>query len=105
MKEMLDAEERDILKRFESGELRPVPDMEREIEDARQKARNTLSRSKRLQLRVSERDFQLAHSKAREEGVSCQALLSNVVHRYLSGRLVDSEQSTQSNHGDSSHAE
>ena len=35
-------EERDILERFERGELRPAPDAEREMEMARQAARNTL---------------------------------------------------------------
>ena len=84
-----DAEERDILERFERAELRPVPGAEREIELARQAARNTFNKTKRVNLRMTERDFNLAHSRAREEGIPYQTLLSSVIHKYLSGRLTD----------------
>ncbi len=85
----LDAEEQDILDRFERGELRSAPGAEREIEAARQAARNTFNKTKRVNLRVTERDFMLAHSRAREEGIPYQTLLSSVIHKYLSGRLTD----------------
>ena len=51
-KDKLDAEERDILDRFERGELRSVPGAEHEIEAARQAARNTFNKTKRVNLRV-----------------------------------------------------
>lgn len=83
-------EEREILNRFERGELRSSPDAGREIEIARQAARNTFNKTKRVNLRVTERDFNLAHARAREEGIPYQTLLSSVIHKYLSGRLVES---------------
>ncbi len=89
MKDKLDAEERDILDRFERGELRSVPGGEHEMEAARQAARNTFNKTKRVNLRVTERDFMLAHSRAREEGIPYQTLLSSVIHKYLSGRLTE----------------
>ena len=46
----LTAEERDILERFEKGELRPAPDLERELQLAREMARNTLNKIKRVSL-------------------------------------------------------
>ncbi len=82
-------EERDILNRFERGELRSTPDAELEIEIARRSARNTFNKTKRVNLRVTERDFNLAHSRAREEGIPYQTLLSSVIHKYLSGRLTE----------------
>ena len=85
----LSEEERDILKRFERDELRADPDAEREMEIARQAARNTFNKTRRVNLRVTERDFLLAHSRAREEGMPYQTLLSSVIHKYLSGRLSD----------------
>ena len=88
-KDKLDAEERDILDRFERGELRSSPGAEHEIEIARQAARNTFNKTKRVNLRVTERDFMLAHSRAREEGIPYQTLLSSVIHKYLSGRLTE----------------
>ncbi len=89
MKDSLSVEERDILNRFEGGELRSTPGAEREIEIARRSARNTFNKTKRVNLRVTERDFNLAHSRAREEGIPYQTLLSSVIHKYLSGRLTE----------------
>ncbi len=85
----LDAEERDILNQYERGELRSAPDAERQMEIARQAARNTFNKTRRVNLRVTERDFLLAHSRAREEGIPYQTLLSSVIHKYLSGRLAE----------------
>lgn len=89
MNDEMSAEERDILARFERGELHSIPDAEQEIETARQAARNTFNKTKRVNLRVTERDFNLAHSRAREEGIPYQTLLSSVIHKYLSGRLTE----------------
>ena len=85
----MDAEEREILNRFQRDELRSAANAEHESEAATQAARNTFNKSKRVNLRVSERDFNLAHSRAREEGMSYQTLLASVIHKYLSGRLVE----------------
>ena len=82
-------EEQDILDRFERGELRPSSDAADEITVAREAARNTFNKSKRVNLRMTERDFNLAHSRAREEGVPYQTLLSSVIHKYLAGRLTE----------------
>ena len=89
MNDKMSAEERDILERFERDELPSAPGAEREIEEARRAARNTFNKTKRVNLRVTERDFTLAHSRAREEGIPYQTLLSSVIHKYLSGRLVE----------------
>ena len=89
MKDRMTEEELDILERFERGELRPVANEEKEIQWAREAARNTFNKTKRVNLRVTERDFNLAHARAREEGIPYQTLLSSVIHKYLSGRLIE----------------
>ena len=89
MSNQLSADERSILERFERDELPRAPGAEREIEAARQAARNTFKKTRRVNLRVTERDFDRAHARAREEGIPCQTLLSSVIHKYLSGRLVE----------------
>lgn len=38
---------------------------------------------------MTEHDFNLAHARAREEGIPYQTLLSSVIHKYLSGRLTE----------------
>ena len=89
MNRRMDAEEQDILDRFERGQLRSSPHAADEITAAREAARNTFNKTRRVNLRVTERDFMLAHSRAREEGVPYQTLLSSVIHKYLAGRLTE----------------
>ena len=89
MNDQLNSEERKILEKFERGALRSARGAEREMQTARQAARNTFNKTRRVNLRVTERDFNLAHARAREEGIPYQTLLSSVIHKYLSGRLVE----------------
>lgn len=89
MTDKLNAEERDLIEGFERGEWQSVANFEDEIQAARAAARHTLNKTKRVNLRVTERDFNLAHARAREEGIPYQTLLSSVIHKYLSGRLTE----------------
>ena len=91
MKTHLDAEEQEILEKLEQGELLPAQEAEREMSAARMAAQKTFNRTKRVNLRLSERDFNHAQSRAREEGLPYQTLLSSVIHKYLSGMLVERE--------------
>jgi len=85
----LSADEREILDQFDRGEWRSVSNVDDEIQAARRAARQTFNKTKRVNLRVTERDFNLAHARAREEGIPYQTLLSSVIHKYLSGRLTE----------------
>ena len=89
MNDHLNPEERDILEKFERGELRRAAGAQSEIEGARVAARSTFRKTRRVNLRVTERDFNLAHARAREEGIPYQTLLSSVIHKYLAGRLTE----------------
>ena len=62
----MDVEERDILDRFERGELRPAPDAYREMEAAREAAHNTLKKTRRVNLRVTERDYMLVRARGKK---------------------------------------
>ena len=46
MNDQLNTEEREILDKFERGELRPAPEADREMEIAPQAARNTFNKEK-----------------------------------------------------------
>ena len=89
MADELSTEEREILDGFERGDLRTATGEVRELDEARQAARNTFNKTRRVNLRVTERDYDLAHSRAREEGIPYQTLLSSVIHKYLTGRLTE----------------
>ena len=83
----LNAEDREIVEKFERGELRRAAGAEGEVEAPPSAARSTFKKTRRVHLRVTERDFNLAHARACEEGIPYQAVLSSVIHNYLSGRL------------------
>ena len=89
MKDSMTEEEREILEAFERGDLVSMPGAEGEMEAARQAAKNTFNKTRRVNLRMTDRDFLLAHARAREEGMPYQTLLSSVIHKYLSGRLTE----------------
>ncbi len=89
MKYKLDTEEQEILDAFKQGKLKSVPDVQEEIEIARKAARNTFNKTKRVNLRLTERDFELAHVKALKEGLPYQTLLSSIIHKYLTEQLIE----------------
>ena len=70
----MNAEAREILEKFERGDLFSTANAEEELETARQSARNTFNKTRRVNLRVTERDF-IAHARVREEGMPYQMLL------------------------------
>ncbi len=85
----LDSEEQEILNAFERGELKSVPDAEQKLREAREAARNTLDKKRQIRLSLTERDFHIVYAKAVEQGLSYPVLLSNIVHKYLTGQLVE----------------
>ncbi len=85
----LDKEERELLDSVEKGEWISVPDLKNEIKKARESARNTIKRNKRVYIDLSEKELLNIRTKAVEEGLPYQALLSSIIHKYLSGKLVE----------------
>jgi len=92
MKNKLDLEEQEILDAFEKGSLKPVKNLEKKLAEAKETARNTFNKNKRINLRLTERDFRLAHIKGLEEGIPYQTLLSSIIHKYLAGRIIEIKQ-------------
>ncbi len=83
-----DFEESEIVDSFERGEWQSV------LTPARRKqhqlyAKNTLLRNKQVKVRISLKDWRNIQLKAMAEGISCQALMSTILHNYTAGRLVD----------------
>ncbi len=85
----LDSEEQDILDSLERGEWKSVPDVAAQKEMFKQMARRSSAKTKRITLRVTEQDYELAHIKAIKDGIPYQTLISSVIHRYLTGQLKE----------------
>lgn len=84
---MFDDEEKGILQALEEGCLKSSPDAETEIALAKQAAKNTLSKTKSITLRLNMADLAAIKRKAQETGIPYQTLISSVVHQYAAGRL------------------
>ncbi len=89
MENKLDSYEKEILDAFEKGDLKSTTNLEGEIKTAKQAAKNTFNKNKRVNLRLTEQDFDLAHVKALQDGIPYQTLLSSIIHKYLTGQLVE----------------
>jgi len=87
---MFDSEEKEILETFDRSEWQSVSD-EEELERYRQYARSTLRKTKRINLRMPERDLVAIRKIAKEEGTPYQTLIASLVHKYVEKRLRESE--------------
>lgn len=85
----LDPEEQELFSSLEKEGWVSVPDLNQEKQYLQKAAAYTLNKIRRVNLRLSERDFELAHIKALQEGMPYQTLLSSVIHKFLTGRLVE----------------
>jgi predicted DNA binding CopG/RHH family protein len=84
----IDKEEKDLMESIERDEWQPVNNIEQEKEKAIAAARNTLKKDKRINLRLTQKDYRQMQIKAIEEGIPYQTLISSIVHKYLNGSLV-----------------
>ena len=84
----IDKEERDLMESIERDEWQPVKNIDQEKEKAIAAARNTLKREKRINLRLTQKDYHQIQIKAIEEGIPYQTLISSLVHKYLNGSLA-----------------
>lgn len=84
----LSKEEKAILKAVEAGEYESILTDERKRELIAA-ASNTFKKDKRINIRISNRDLLTAQSKASEEGIPYQTLVSSIIHKYISGSLRD----------------
>lgn len=85
----LDKDEQEILKSFERGEWQSVKNVEGEILKHQQYARNTLKKDKRVNIRISSKVLEEIQALAVENGIPYQTLMSSVLHRYVSGYLIE----------------
>ena len=94
-KTKLDKEEQDILDSFERGEWKPVANRRQEIARHVAYARNTLAKDRRVNIRISSKDLEELQAIAVEDGMPYQTLMASVLHRFASGRFVETSSRTR----------
>lgn len=89
----IDAYEQDLLAAFEKGRLKSVA-TKGELEKLKAAARATAVKDRRVNIRLSSMDLGDIQVRALEEGIPYQTLIASVLHKYVSGRLVEKTPTT-----------
>ncbi len=85
----LNKEEQDLIHSYEADEWQSVSEVQSEKDRYRQVARATIRKDKRVNIRISSKDLAGLQKRAIMEGIPYQTLIASVLHKYVSGTLVD----------------
>lgn len=84
-----DSEELAILQAWEAGTLKPVKGVAKELKKHQVAADATFTKDQRLNIRISSRDLKNLQARALEEGVPYQTFAASLLHKFVSGQLVN----------------
>ena len=85
----INKEEKSILDSVEKNEWKSIRGVKGKIKKYQDYAKATFRKDKRVNIRISEKDLVGIQKKAVEEGLPYQTLISSILHKFLSGRLVE----------------
>jgi len=86
---MYTKEELEIVKYIEEQNPKSIDNLEEEKLKLQIAAKNTISKRKAINLKVLESDIRKYKSKAIQEGMGYQTLINSVLHKYITGQLVE----------------
>ena len=89
----LTKDENSILKSYEDGEWKSAKDMGSDSKKMKMYAKSALRKDKRVNIRITENDLVQLQRKAVQDGLPYQTLISSVLHKFVNGRLVETESS------------
>ncbi|GJQ60961.1 MAG: hypothetical protein SCALA702_00140 [Melioribacteraceae bacterium] len=81
----IDEEEKELMESFEKDEWQSIE--KKEHRKYIESAEMSVSKSKRINIRLTPRDLHAIQVKAIEEGVPYQTLISSIIHKYTQGKL------------------
>lgn len=83
----LDDYESEIEEAFEKGGFKSVPNVKQEIERYRGYAKAMIDKTKNINIRISQGDLYTIKSKAAEQGIPYQTLISSLIHQYSNNKI------------------
>ena len=86
----LTKEEHELVHSIERGEWRATTS-KAELRKYRQAARQMIKKDARLNIRISSHDLTNLQKRAMEEGLPYQTFVSSLLHKYVTGRLVEAQ--------------
>ncbi len=86
---MSDYNDKELLDSIESGEWKSVNNFDDIKATLMTAASETALKDYRINVRISKRDVDVLKTKALEEGISYQTLVTSILHKYVTGKLTD----------------
>ena len=83
------AAEKRLLAEYERGELRSRVRGPEDLRRLQRAARTTLAKNRRLNIRLSSPVLEGLQARAAAEGLPYQTLIASVLHKFVTGRLVE----------------
>ena len=77
------------MKSLGKDEWRSIPNLKEEIKRSKTYAKATITKDQRMNIRMAKKDIDALKIKAIEEGIPYQTLVSSIIHKFLSGRLIE----------------
>jgi len=86
----IDAFEKEILDAYEKGEFKSTSPAQENLAKFKAAATATFRKDKRVNIRLSTPDLMDIQARALEQGMPYQTLIASVLHKFVSGRFVES---------------
>ena len=87
-------EEAELINSVEVGEWSSVADLTSMKERLMKAASETALKDYRINVRISKRDVEALKTKALEEGIPYQTLVTSILHKYVTGRIIEKKEKT-----------
>lgn len=87
-------EEAELINSVEAGEWSSVADLISIKERLMKAASETALKDYRINVRISKRDVEALKTKALEEGIPYQTLVTSILHKYVTGRIIEKKEKT-----------
>ncbi len=81
----IDKEEKELIESYNKGEWKSTKN--KNTVEYVKSARASITKNKRINIRLTTKDFYDIQAKAIEEGIPYQTLISSIIHKYNKGKL------------------
>ena len=88
---MKNIKEKEIIDSVEKGKWKSVPNYEKIKKSLVKAASETALKDYRINIRISKRDVEALKTKALEEGIPYQTLVTSILYKYITGKLEEKD--------------
>jgi len=82
-------EDKEIIESIENGEWKSIDNLEEMKKKLIVAASETAIKDYRINVRISKRDVEALKTRALEEGIPYQTLVTSILHKYVTGKLEE----------------